>query len=232
MGDKLPFLRLLLRLGAPEPIRHTGSERRQVEEANSWIIPSSNPWQGGSYLTSRCELLLMQARSRRKHWPSHTLSLGLHHRYHPSLWPKAAGCEPAALAAQAGTCWSASHSPLLPTARRTPILRVRLATRLWFKVKLQNPETDSTASMALMEYLSGEWLVESWRMKEQRYKWCLCTASSRKNDKCTVVPVMMISYEWNTQVSVDAFCLLKTSPWGAREGGKESDHYFLLSVFI
>ena len=59
--------------------------------------------------------------------------------------------------------------------------------------------------MTLMEYLSGEWLFESWYMKEHRYKWYLYAANFKKSDRCTVVPIM-ISYEWNAQVILDIFC--------------------------
>lgn len=40
MGDKLPFPRLLLRLGVTEPIGHRGPERRQVKKScNSFFLP-------------------------------------------------------------------------------------------------------------------------------------------------------------------------------------------------
>lgn len=42
---------------------------------------------------------------------------------------------------------------------------------------------------------------------------------------------MMISYEWKTQVSLDAFGSLKTSPGGAREREKEYVQHFLLFCF-
>lgn len=65
--------------------------------------------------------------------------------------------------------------------------------------------------MTLMECLHGEWLVESWFMKEHRYKWYLCAANFKKNDKCTVVPVMVISYECNVQVGLDIFLFVKNT---------------------
>lgn len=68
--------------------------------------------------------------------------------------------------------------------------------------------------------------------KEHRYKWQLCTASSKENDKCTAVPVMMISYEWKTQVSLDAFGLLKTGPGGLGRGKRSmSNISFFLFLF-
>lgn len=70
-----------------------------------------------------------------------------------------------------------------------------------------------------MEYLSGEWLFQSCYKKEHRYKWYLCAANFKKNDKDTVIPATMISYEWNTLVSLDIFCLLKVLM--ALGGGEE-----------
>lgn len=73
-----------------------------------------------------------------------------------------------------------------------------------------------------MEYLSGEWLVESWYMKEHRYKWYLCATNFKKNVERAVVPITLISYEWNVQVSLDTFSCWKYS-WhygvGEQAGG-------------
>lgn len=77
-----------------------------------------------------------------------------------------------------------------------------------------------------MEYLSGEWLFESWYMKEHRCKWYLHAAIFEKNDKCAVVPIMVISYEWNMQVSLDIFCLLKIlmTLWEGEGGSRSVSH--------
>lgn len=78
-----------------------------------------------------------------------------------------------------------------------------------------------------MEYLSGEWLVESWYMKEHRYKWYLCAANCQENDEFTVVSFMMISYEWNVQVS---FACWKYS-WHCR-GWEGSRRLYHVSFFV
>lgn len=80
-----------------------------------------------------------------------------------------------------------------------------------------------------MEYLRGGWLVESCWIKDQRWGWCSCTASSKKNYKSSAVPV---SCEWNTQGTLDAFWWLKTSP-GERGRGKRnvSNISFFLFLF-
>lgn len=89
----------------------------------------------GSELFNRWELHFMEV--RRKHWLSQNLSSSFN-----CMGREVLDCIP----------------PTSPDCKGTLILRVRLATRLWCKVKLQNPETDSIPSMTLMEYLSGEWL--------------------------------------------------------------------------
>lgn len=65
--------------------------------------------------------------------------------------------------------------------------------------------------MTPVERLRGEWLVESWFMKEHRWQWYLRAANFKKNDERAVVPVMTISYEWNAQVSLDIFLFVKNT---------------------
>lgn len=123
-----------------------------------------------------------------------------------------------------------SH-PLLPTARRAPILRGAPPFLLCFKAKLPNPEADSIPSVALMEYLGGGRLFESCCVKDQRQGRCSCTASSKRNDKRPAVAVLVVSCEWNTRGTLDAFCWLKTRPGGRGRGEEVCVQCFLLFGF-